>query len=95
MEISCGTQGPTRAGGLWHAAGRALCITSVTSQESVMLGISRMTRLALEQRESPSQPARRARSLVLQTHATNKVLETGIGAQIVKQEVGLEGPGNV
>jgi hypothetical protein len=55
-----------------------------------MLGISRTT-ATIDSRsnkgESPSQPARRAQGLGLQTYAAKKVLETWISTQGIKQQV--------
>jgi hypothetical protein len=46
-------------------------------------------RLMLEQRGSPSQPARRERRLGLQTYAPKKALQSRIRTQAVKRKVGL------
>jgi hypothetical protein len=64
-----------------------------------MLGISRMTTPTTDWHSNKGNHqvnllAARG-SLVLQTHATNKVLETGIGAQSIKQQVRSYGEGHV
>jgi hypothetical protein len=53
-----------------------------------------IARLMLEQR-GITKPSRRTWSLVLQSHAAKKALETRIRTQIVEQEVGFEGHGNL
>jgi hypothetical protein len=64
----------------------------VTRQEPRLLGFCRTTPTldsCSNTGESPSQPARRERSLGLQTYAPKKVLESRIRAQAVKRKVGL------
>jgi hypothetical protein len=43
--------------------------------------------------ESPSPPSRRAWSLVIQSHAAKKALETSIRTEAIEERVRFQGPG--